>query len=65
MATAKNIATIEFKDTESQDDAVATVRSTHDTVLLALSLMSDGDIEVRMTRDVCEQLIAALKNAIR
>jgi hypothetical protein len=62
----KDIATINFTDQASGDEAFAIVRSdevkTH--VGLFLSLLEDGDIEVFMEASTCRDLIEALQQAL-
>jgi hypothetical protein len=60
----KRIATIQFSDRESGDEAVAIVRSTGETTGLALSLRKNGDIEVFFGNKELKQLIEALQKAL-
>jgi hypothetical protein len=60
----KEAATITFKDAESSDEAVAIVRYDESRVALCLSLKSDGDTEVVMTKADTRKLIEALKRAM-
>ena len=59
----ENIATINFRDLDSGDEAVVIVRSGSDRVALALTLRTEGDVEVVMPADVCAELAAALSEA--
>jgi hypothetical protein len=58
-----DVATIRFTDLDSDDDAVAIVRASDHGVALAISLRDDGDIEVVLPADACDQLITALRQA--
>jgi len=58
------IATINFRDADTGDDACAIVRVLQGCVGITLSLKHDGDIEVFMGRTDVEGLIAALQKAI-
>lgn len=60
----KNIATIKFHDTQQSDEALVIVRSDGQTVGLTLSLGSNGDIEVFMSREITKQVIEALNKSI-
>ena len=55
---------ITFKDAESSDEAVAIVRYDDSRVSLCLSLKSDGDTEVVMTKADARKLLEALKRAM-
>ena len=57
-------ATIRFIDRESSDEAVVIVRHDDVAVGLAISLTSDGDIEVFIGKDAARSLIDALKMAV-
>ena len=57
------VATICFKDRDSEDEAMALVRVEGETIGLALSLMKNGDIEVFFGAQELEQLIEALQKA--
>jgi len=58
------VATIKIQDVESADKAVAIVRYGEGRVALCLSLKSNGDVEVTMTKADAERLIEALRQAI-
>ena len=60
----QHAATIEFVDGDSKDDACIIVRYDKSTVGLAISLKTNGDLAVFMTKDDAKQLIEALKTAI-
>jgi hypothetical protein len=60
----EEIATIKFTDIDTNDEAVAIVRSDEDSVAVALSLESDGDIEVVMKKEDAKKLSEALKKAV-
>ena len=62
--TLKNIATINFKDSDSGDQALVIVRASDKVVALALSLLQNGDIEVVFTAEECEEIIKALQEAL-
>ena len=57
------IAMIPFKDSESGDEAFASIRIEGGAAGLALSLRTNGDIEVFLGRQELEQLIEALQKA--
>ncbi len=57
------IATITIQDIESSDEALAIVRYGKGQIALALSLKSDGDVEVVMNKANALALIDALKKA--
>ena len=60
----KEAATIEFKDAESSDEAVAIVRYEESRVALCLSLKSNGDFEVVMSKADAGKLAEVLKMAL-
>lgn len=60
----KEITTIEFVDMETRDRGLAIVRASASKVGLALSLRSNGDLEVFLSRDDCQTLISALQRAV-
>jgi hypothetical protein len=55
------IATLRFG---SNDEAVAIVRAGPHEVLLALSLQSNGDVEVSLTTAEAKDLVECLRSAI-
>jgi hypothetical protein len=57
------VAMIPFTDSESGDEAFASVRVEGGAAGLALSLRKNGDIEVFLARRDLEQLIEALQKA--
>jgi len=56
--------TIRFQDIETRDEAVVIVRYDQSQVALCLSIKSDGDLEVSMTKDDTRALLEVLKRAI-
>ena len=58
------IATLNFRDPESSDDACAIVRAGEGQVALCLTLKSDGDVEVFLSVDMTKSLIEALNRAV-
>jgi hypothetical protein len=60
----KSIATIQFRDTDAQDEAVVLLRAGSGSVALGLSLKTDGDIEVVMPIDKAQALLQSLREAI-
>lgn len=60
----REVATVVFTDVETSDEGVAIVRESPHGVALALSLASDGDVEVFLSRDDAKRVIAALQEAI-
>jgi hypothetical protein len=63
-ARMDHAATIQFTDRASHDEALAIVRATDSAVALALSVRNDGDLEVVLPIDACNELIAALQRAV-
>jgi hypothetical protein len=57
------VAMIPFTDSESGDEAFASVRVEGGAAGLALSLRKNGDIEVFLGKRELEQLIEALQKA--
>ncbi len=60
----RELVTINFRDTVNDDDATAIVRASDNTVALALSLQSDGDVEVFLSPQDANELISALRTAV-
>lgn len=58
------VATISFRDLESQSDAIAVLRANEAVVCLCLSVASNGDIEVAMNKAVAQELLEALRKAV-
>ena len=65
MSGARNVATIEFFDDESKDDACVIVRRCRDKVALCVTLRSNGDVEAFLDRRSAERLLHALEEALR
>ena len=61
----KQIATIQFKDAGSNQDAVAIVRAEEGHIALCLSLQNDGDVEALLEPLECQRLSEALQLAIQ
>jgi hypothetical protein len=59
----QHAASITFIDIDSKDEAWLGVRYDETKVALALSLKTDGDIEVVMGKENARKLIAALQQA--
>lgn len=57
--------TIKFRDQERDEEGVAVVRYDGTSVCVCLSLQSDGDVEVTMTKEDAKRLAAALGEAAR
>lgn len=57
------VASLEFRDVEARSRAFAAVRAAREVVALALSLETDGDLEVCVTPKIARELAAALENA--
>jgi hypothetical protein len=55
---------VKFVDADSGDDAYASVRYDGATVALAISLKSDGDVEVFMSKQDARLLLDALRVAV-
>jgi len=63
--TMKHVATItKLQDIDQLDEATAIVRCDASGVALCLTIRSDGDVDVFMTRDVVRELVEALQQAI-
>jgi hypothetical protein len=60
----REVATLHFTDSDSNDEAVAVVRTCGGSIALALSLEHGADVEVVPTPRDCERLLAALRNAL-
>ena len=60
----EQIATIAFKERETGSDAAAIVKRDADSVALALTIQSDGDILVVMSREDARRLLDALQAAL-
>jgi hypothetical protein len=60
----KELSTINFRDVDSSDEAVAIIRYDNARVSLCLSLKADGDVEVVMTRADAANLVESLLRAI-
>lgn len=64
IADMTNVATIEFHDADAQDEALILVRAEAGRVALAVSLKSDGDIQVVMPLEEAQTLIRSLQEAV-
>jgi hypothetical protein len=62
--TMREIATIQFFDSESGGEAIAIVRAGREQIALCVSLEKDGDVEVFLRIEDCESLVKALEQAI-
>jgi hypothetical protein len=60
----KESTTIEFRDVETSEEAVAIVRHDENKIALCLSLRSNGDIEVVMAKADGRRLVEALTRAL-
>jgi hypothetical protein len=60
----KEIATIQFVDDDSKEEALAIVRTIDHRVALCLSLHTNGDVEVIMQTQDCQKLLQALQEAL-
>ena len=59
-----HIDTIKFEDADEHCEAAVIVRADKDHVVVALTLQSDGDIQVVMPHDAAKRLHDALGKAI-
>lgn len=59
------IATIKFNSLYENDEALIIINKIEESILLAISLEKNGDIEVSFNKEVCQKLIEALKQAIQ
>ena len=55
---------IKFNDLDTSDEALITVRYDEASVVVGLSLKSNGDMQVVMRKEEANALIEALKKAI-
>lgn len=60
----QEVATLTFRDAVSDDEAVSIVRVAPGRIGLALSLRSDGDIEVTLPVSTARALVSALGQAL-
>ena len=60
----KEIATLQFRDAATGDEAVAIIRADQRLISLGVSLKKDGDVDVNLTLKDGEDLIAALQEAV-
>lgn len=60
----KDPVIIRFRDRDTSDDAIVIVRHDETSVVVGLSLMSNGDLQVVMGKDDARQLLEALRNAL-
>lgn len=60
----KHIAIIKMLDIDEADEAFANVRCGKGKVALALSILTNGDVEVVMTKAQAQELIDALASAV-
>jgi len=58
----KEAATITMMDIKSSEEAYAIVRYSPDSVALCLSLKSNGDVEVLLSKSDAKALVEALLN---
>lgn len=61
----KHAATIKFEDLDEHDEALVIVRYDDDCVVLGLSLRTNGDLQVVMSKEYARQVIQALTEAAR
>jgi hypothetical protein len=64
-ADLKDVSTLQFADPDSHDEALAIIRANPGIVALALSLKTDGDLEVFFDEKTAQELIDALSTALR
>jgi hypothetical protein len=57
--------TIKFTDLDSSDEALVLIRHDETSVVLGISLKSNGDIEVVMTKENARAVIHALELAVQ
>ena len=55
---------IEFPDADTEERTYIAVRGVKGMVGLCVSLEDGGDVEVFMTSEVCEKVVAAMRKAI-
>ena len=61
----EEVATIQLRDLESRDEGLIIVRCGQDCVAMALSLRSNGDVEIFLTVDNAKLVVDALNTAIQ
>ena len=59
----EQVASLVFRDVEAGSPAFASLRAANEVVALALSLETNGDLEVCVTPKVARELAAALEIA--
>jgi hypothetical protein len=60
----KQITTIQFKDIDSNDEALIIVRASENYITLCVSKREDGDIEVVFQTEEGKKLLEALRQAL-
>lgn len=60
----KQISTIQFKDIDSNDEALIIVRASEKYITLCISKRMDGDIEVVFQSEEGDKLLEALRQAL-
>jgi hypothetical protein len=61
----KDVSTLQFTDLDSHDEVLAIIRANPGIVALALSLKTDGDLEVFFDEKTAQELVDALSTALR
>jgi hypothetical protein len=60
----EQVTIIKFKDLDTSDEALVIVRHDEASVVLGLSLKSNGDVQVVMRKESARELYEALKKAL-
>jgi hypothetical protein len=60
----KEIETLRLHDSFSNEECWVMIRACREAVAFCLSLPSDGDLEVSLSKEDCRKLIAALTKAL-
>lgn len=61
----KQIDLVSFIDKGSSQDGFVAIRAGNGQIALALSLEDDGDLEVILDPNICEQIVKVMQKAIQ
>ena len=60
----KEVATLNFIDVGSQDEALIIIRATRDLIAVAFSLKEDGDIELMLSSEEWRTFLVQFQRAL-
>jgi hypothetical protein len=60
----KEIATINFRDVETMNEAIAIVRSGENAIAICLSVRGEGDLEVVLSKIDARTILEAFRQAL-